>query len=422
MRLVDFTRGAVQEREARAAYSTMFETWKSGEERLLTDFRTYASEGYSGNAPVFSLISFRVRTISEIEFKYQNLSDKRLFGGPGLLVLERPQPTWSTSDLIGWLELDVNIAGNAYVLREGGTMRRLRPDWVRVAINPADGFVAGYVYHPNNGANGEGAIVYSVGEVAHYMLDPDPLASHRGQSWLTPVAREVDADTFMSKHKLKFFTNAATPNLLVKVEGQLTADSREKLREEFAKKYASWENAYRTAILDGGADVTVIGNTFQEMAFTATQGAGETRLANAAGVPPIAVGFSKGLDAATYSNYHQAMRAYADTRARPNWRHLSQSLEPLVDVPAGARLWYDDRHIAFLQQDAKDEADIRKAQAATINSLISSGYTPESCIEAVMSGDFRSLVHTGLYTVQLQAPGAGEPKPANNDGEEDNES
>jgi hypothetical protein len=59
------------------------------------------------------------------------------------------------------------------------------------------------------------------------------------------------------------------------------------------------------------------------------------------------------------------------------------SLANIVDVPAGAELWYDDRDISFLQEDMKDEAEIQQTQANAIRSLIDAGYEPDSVVDAV---------------------------------------
>ena len=36
---------------------------------------------------------------------------------------------------------------------------------------------------------------------------------------------------------------------------------------------------------------------------------------------------------------------------RPLWRNVAGSLATVVNIPAGSVLWYDDRDIAFLQED-----------------------------------------------------------------------
>jgi hypothetical protein len=159
----------------------------------------------------------------------------------------------------------------------------------------------------------------------------------------------------------------------------------------------------------------VVGSDFKQIDFKQVRGHGETRIAAAAGVPPVIVGLSEGLEAATYSNYGQARRRFADGTMRPLWGLMADSLAPIVNIPVGRsgepdnRLWYDDRDIPFLQEDVADEADIQETQARTIRTLVDGGFTPESAVSAVVNGDMTMLSHTGLYSVQLQEPGTPDP-------------
>jgi hypothetical protein len=88
------------------------------------------------------------------------------------------------------------------------------------------------------------------------------------------------------------------------------------------------------------------------------------------------------------------------------------------------RLWYDADNVPFLREDEKDAAEIQGARATTIAGLITAGFTPESVVKAVEAGDYRLLQHTGLYSVQLQAPGgstvdaSGDTSPAPNDADD----
>lgn len=135
-----------------------------------------------------------------------------------------------------------------------------------------------------------------------------------------------------------------------------------------------------------------------------------TRLCAAGGVPPIIVGLSEGLQAATYSNYASARRKFGDHWARPQWRSACAALASITDVPDGAELWYDDRGIAFLREDQKDAAEIQATRASTINTYITAGFTPESVVASVDADDLTLLVHSGMMSVQLQPPGGAVPE------------
>lgn len=384
-------------------------------DRMAHDFVSYVADGYRDNGVVFSVILARLLLFSEATFKFQRTDGGRpgeLSGGPGLAALERPWPNGTTGDLLARMEQDVSLAGNSYTYRVGpGRLKRLRPDWVELLIgsmsdDPAgvhalDAEVLAYLYTPGGPGSGNKRKVLDRNDVAHYAPIPDPLAMARGMSWLTPVARECDADTSMTRHKGKFFEHAATPNMVVKTTNVLTPDERKRTRAMLRQRFEGVDNAYKTMLLEGGADVEVVGNTFEQISFTAVQAAGENRIAAAGGVPGIVVGLKEGLQAATYSNYEQAMRRFADLTMRPLWRNASGSLATIVDVPAASRLWYDDREIPALKQDAKQSAEILKSQADTIGALIRSGYEPDSVTRAVLAGDYSLLVHSGLRPVTL---------------------
>jgi len=265
--------------------------------------------------------------------------------------------------------------------------------------------VIGYVYHPRGRQGGEKAVGFLPEEVAHFAPIPDPEARFRGMSWLTPVIREVMADRAATEHKLMFFENGATPQMIVKFD----LESVERMRpwiELFKEGHEGSENAYKTLFVGAGTDATVVGANLQEMDFKITQGAGETRIAAAAGTPPVIVGLSEGLASATYSNYGMAMRRFADITMRPLWRNAAASLAPIVNVPGGAELWYDDRDVPALADDGLARSQILSTNVGTVHTLVASGYEPDSVIEAVTSGDLSKLVHSGLYSVQLQPAGS----------------
>jgi hypothetical protein len=311
---------------------------------------------------------------------------------------------------------DIDLVGNSFVVRRGGKLRRLRPDWVTIVVgsetdpelagDAIDGELLGYIYHPHGASAGvPDENLLMPGEVAHWAPIPDPMFMQRGMSWLTPISREMTADNAATAHKLKYFENGAVSGLVATLPSNVTPDVFERFMEKFNAQHQGASNAYKTVFIGGGAEVKNMGNNLQQLTFTSTQGAGETRIAAAAGVPPIIAGFSEGLQAATYSNYSSARRAFADQTIRPLWRSAAQALSSIVDVPAGAELWYDDRDVAFLREDRKDSAEIQGKQAQTIRALIDAGYDSDTVVPAVTSENFRLLEHSGLYSVQLRPAG-----------------
>jgi phage portal protein BeeE len=236
---------------------------------------------------------------------------------------------------------------------------------------------------------------FTVDEVAHWSPIPDPEANFKGMSWMTPIIREVTADTAMTNYKLKYLQNAATPNLLIKYKQKLLPDTIDNLRERMAARYGGVDNAFKTLILDQGADTVIVGNSLEQMNFTTVQAAGENRILIASGVPGIVVGSKEGLMAATYSNYQQAMRRFADITMRPLWRSAAACLSSIVAVPSGARLWYDPSEIAALREGEQEQALTMETKAVAAANLVRYGFDPASVILALQANDFSLLKHSG---------------------------
>lgn len=397
-------------------------------EAILPQLAGYTRSAYRDNGIVFGAILARLSLFSEATFAFQDRSDGHLFGAnetdgrrsTALRKLEDPWPNGTTGELLARMIQDVDLAGNAYVWDAGPQLVRLRPDQVTIVskeTSTGDGRsyreVIGYWWDPapiSTGKPSEQAQYYDVDEVAHWSPIPDPEANFKGMSWMTPIVREITADSALTQYKLKYLEHAATPNLLIKYKQKLQPESIDALRERMQARYGGVDNAFKTLILDQGADTTVVGNSLEQMNFTTVQAAGENRILIASGVPGIVVGSKEGLMAATYSNYAQAMRRFADITMRPLWRSACACLASLVAVPSNGRLWFDVSAIAALRQGEKEQADTTLVQAQAIGELVRFGYEPDSATAAVKAGDLSLLKHTGISIMMLSAVPRGSPE------------
>lgn len=380
-------------------------------------FGSFASAGHGGNAVVFACMLARASVFSAARLRWQRIRDGKpsdTFGSSALRVFERPWAGGTTQDLLLRVIQDADLAGNSFWVGDGGDLVRLRPDWVEIAVEPryfrgaVIGWrVIGYAYTEGGPQSGRLTAAFAANEVAHFAPIPDPLASYRGMSWLTPVVREIQNDDTMTTHKRRFFENGATPNLFIRHAPGANVEKIKQFARMIESEHSGTANVGKALHLYPGADATVVGSDLRSIDFRQVQGAGETRIAAAAGVPPVIVGLSEGLQAATYSNYAQARRRFADGTIHPLWQNAAGCLESLVSSPGDdVRLWYDADDVPFLREDEKDAAEIAGTQAATINSLVTAGYTPESVVAAMEASDWRLLEHSGLYSVQLQPAGA----------------
>ena len=397
------------------------------QERIPNTLEGYATHAYQMNGVVFSCMLTRMMVFSAVRFTWQKWDDQgrpsEMFSTPGLQVLDEPWQGGTTQDLLTRMILDADLCGNSYWTLIDDELIRLRPDWVGIILEPRTlprvknengkgPAVVGYrrvayTYQEGGYGSSHDPVILPLEHVAHFAPNPDPLATYRGMSPLTPVLREVRGDRAMMEHKQRFMDNGATPNMIVSLPKEVTYETFKKFKTEMEQDASGVKNAYKTLYLAGGADVEVVGNDFKQIDFKQVQGHGETRIAAAFGVPPVIVGLSEGLQAATYSNYSQARRRFADGTMHPLWQNAVGSLRPLLPNKdkKRVRLWYDARDVPFLREDRKDAAEIQKAQSESIRSLVDAGFEADSVVRAIESEDFGLLKHSGLFSIQLQPPG-----------------
>lgn len=408
----------------------------SNREQIENDFLSYVAGAYKANGPVFSCITARQMVFSEATFQFKSKTDGKLYGTPALELLETPWPGGTTSGLLSRMEQDASLSGNAWHTRAddlgnfgnaakgkpGERIAHLRPDRVTILIGSfsgdpraIDAKPLGVIYSVSGNNMGgnlptEGVFL-TMEEVSHYAPHPDPIARFRGMSWLTPILREIDGDKAMLVHKNQFLENSAVPNIAVSVDKDTNYDDFKKFVDEFGGAHKGKWNAYKTLFLMGGADVTPLSHDFKQMDFAGVIGKGESRIASAAGVPSSWVGFSEGMQGSALNSGNMAAsrRRFADGTIRPMWRMAVAALAPLIDVPVGSVLWWDESEIAFLREDQADLADIMRVAMNAVDAGIKAGFKPDASLLAVQSETHVNLSHllgqhTGLVSVQMQPP------------------
>jgi phage portal protein BeeE len=395
------------------------------EEEIESSFESYVARAFKSNSVVFACARDRLSLFSQARFQWRNFRDGKLYGNDSLNILEHPWPNGTTADLLARAITDADFAGNFYATRRRNQIKRMRPSWVTMVYGTNDPDVSsddldaeflGIIYYPGGEHHPTGPPVFlQRSQIAHFAPIPDPTANVRGMSWITPIVREIMGDSAATAHKLRFFENGGTPQMIVKRPDAPSPEMFKQWRELIDSGNTGVANAYRTLYLTAGADATVVGKDFQQLDFKVTQGAGETRIAAASGIHPTIVGLSEGLAGSSLNqgNFGAARRLVADKTLWWLWANFAGSMETLVPPPTGAQLWIDASTIPFLREDRKDAAEIQQIKAATIRQLTDGGYDPPSVIKAVEAENMSLLKWTGLVSVQLQPPGTKAPEPTN---------
>jgi phage portal protein BeeE len=202
---------------------------------------------------------------SQARFLWQRLRFGKpgdMFGTADLNRLERPWVGGTTGDLLGQMILHADFAGNAYVYEaDDGDLGLLRPDWTDIVLEqrmangrPAGFRRVGYVYY-DGGQRDRTPTVFLAGEVAHFAPMPDPMASYRGMSWLSPIISDLTSDKAANSHRQSVYENAATPNLAVSLAADVSPEAFEAFVDKMDAQHKGIQNAGKTLYLGGGADV-----------------------------------------------------------------------------------------------------------------------------------------------------------------------
>jgi hypothetical protein len=338
---------------------------------------------------------------SEARFQWQRLTNGvagNLYGDTAPLPARAPGAGEDDSG-----DADPRRAGREprrqqFIAEVRGELRRLRPDWVTIVSASRDEVydddvydevnwdLIGYIYQPGGKARAsrQRATVFLPEQVSHWSPIPDPMSPHAGMSWLSPIVRNVEGHNAATQHKVQFFKNGATPNMIVKYPEGTSLETFKEFREKFETGHRGALNAYKTLHLGAGADATVVGNSFEQMSFKTTQGTDETLICAASGVPAVIVGVSEGLDVGDVQQLlRMARRKFGDAWARPQWgaspRRWKPSSSRRPDRAALVRRARDRVPSGGPQGRGRDPADHGDQHEATHRGRLGAGFGRRRC-------------------------------------------
>lgn len=369
-------------------------------------------QALTSNGVVYGIFRARADLFSQARFVWKRYgagvkpmaSDVRT--DSGLAPLDNP------ASILEWCEIDVATTGNSFWVLDGSTLRRLPAEWVTIVLGSDrdaedpqlawDARPVGVIYKPT-GVAAKDAETFLWSEVAHYCPERDPDARFRGMSWLRPAMEDIQSDNSARRFLTKFWENHATPNNVVTFDPDKDVEEIKEFRDLFFEKHAGVERSFRTAFLGGGADIKVIGSSLKDLDSGNIRKQVHFDISLAAGINPMAVGLME----VNYSNTKEGNRSISDRKLRYLWMKAVEAFRPVIEKPQGFELWYDVAGVAALQADALDDAQVQAQQANTMRTLVDGGFVPEAVMAAVTSGDWSKLQHSGLLSVQTQAPGSG---------------
>lgn len=330
-----------------------------GQQALLTpdNYVKLADQGYGRNVYVYRAVNEVANAVATVPLELFRMRGDVLKEVPGehplKKLLKRPNPQQGyikfTASAIAYLQL----SGNSFILRVSADRQgarpqelfNLRPDRMEIIAGPKEMPIAGY----RRKINGVITDKWEAQMILH-LKTFHPLDDVWGLSPIRVASRSVDQNNEAKVWNIALLQNRGVPQGGFKIDGNLTKEQRNSLRESMEDKVSGAANAGRPALLEGGMEWQSFGISPAEMEWIESQKLSAKEIAMIFGVPPELIGDATNK---TYSNYQEARKALFEDTATPLvwwWvGELNNWLVPLFGKDLVLRPNFDD--IAVLQEE-----------------------------------------------------------------------
>ena len=365
------------------------------------NYASFSQRGYAENELVFACIREIATSAAEAVLCLYDDDKEKILNAPLAQLVEQPATDFTQYDFLESLITHLQIAGNAYVLKERAgvgvvSLMLLRPD--RVQVVPRKG----YSYDVS------GARYFIPAEDVGHLKFPNPNNDFYGLSPLQVLLKQISLDTDATNFTRAFFNNAGVPSGILKLKRKIgSQDEADRLRTQWRSQFRGNKNWHRIAILDEDASYETMGSPIGQMERPELRALSETRICSAFGVPAILVGANTGLQRSTYSNYREARESFWEETLLPLYRRIEQFMAGLLQSEFPSErgyLSFDFSQVKALQEDETALVQRQLTRAQIAKELINAGFTPESALQT--AGIETEMEHTGLLPSTLAVRGA----------------
>ncbi len=315
------------EQPSGTAYGRAIPAWMAAAPLTPTqEFRTLMDKGYRRNVVVYICINEIASSVAQPKLVARRPDGKELDRNEPLArLIRRPNPEQPKFAFLEGLVTNLQSAGNAYVHKLRNSMGmpvqiwNLRPDRMKVKPN-ADGSLDYYEYTVETKQ-----FKIPANDVIHFKLH-DPLDDYYGLSPVAVAGRILDLDDQALDYLRAFFTNGAAPAGILKLKEQAEPEERERIKRMWKELYGSQRGWHELAVLDASVEYEEIGSRPEKLRMGDLWGVTESRLCAVWGVPPILVQVASGIQASTFSNYREAVKAFWSETLVPMYTRLAEQL------------------------------------------------------------------------------------------------
>ncbi len=240
-----------------------------------------------------------------------------------------PNPEMTSIQFRMALGVHLALYGNAYaqiIYSNSGQVRELwplRPDRI-VMERAADGALLYRYSRPDGGV--DMLPRQEIMHIAHMSYD--------GQIGLSPISlarRAFDLKARMEEYGASFWQNDASPGIVLRYPGTLNAERIGALRKSWEDRHRGPGAAGRTAVLDGGVEITTLSIPQTDAQFLESQKFTRQEIAALFGVPAHMI---NDLDRATFSNIEEQAQEFVDYTLMPYIEGWQQAIRRDLLTPA----------------------------------------------------------------------------------------
>jgi HK97 family phage portal protein len=254
------------------------------------------------------------------------------------LLNKEPNPFQDIDSFRRGLIMDLLLDGNIFVYFDGIHMYQLPAVKVTVVAD-AKNYISHYTF--------EGGQKFTPDEIIH-VKDNSYKSIYRGSSRLEPALRTMRIIIEMRTFQDNFFKNGAIPGLVLKSENTLNERLKQRLTDEWSKKFRPSAGGRRPIILDGGLEIDQISNsTFSDLDFQNSIIQCEETVLKAIGVPPIL------LNTGNNANLRPNHRLFYLETIIPIINKLNAAFERFF----GFEIYEDTTYIEALRPELSDQAN-----------------------------------------------------------------
>lgn len=321
---------------------------------------------------------------------------------PLLDLLYHPNGFMTKDEFMEMTVLHMELAGEAfwYIIRNGAGLPielwPLMPYLVQIKKSPTT-FIEAYAYITPGG----NTLIIKPDDIIHHKyMNPDDL--YRGMSVVRAAARAVDTDAHAADWNRNFFYNSAVPDLVLEADGTLTDETFARLKNEWDGKYAGTENAHRTAILEEGLKVNVLGMAQREMEFLEGRKFNRDQILALFRVSGAILGIQENSNRATAES---AEYVFAKRVVRPKMMRITNRITEDLAIQFDPKLV-----LGFENPVPEDKEYILKEKTASLNSWKTiNEVRAENGDDEIEGGD---VLYQPLNLAPLGSPKPQEDKPS----------